>query len=144
MFWAEIYKISEFLSENFYLFIFVVKFSIYLNTRVFVMFLFRVEPFHQAKQFWQSCLPWKCTPAGIQHRNNVKLTPRRWKRRIDVVSTLCARWDIHFSSFSYFSRKTGWMLKCQTLFSANLSSAEFAFSVQLIFGRRQIFLFSRK
>ena len=35
MFWAGIWKISEFLSENF-LFL-VVKFSIYLNKRVFVM-----------------------------------------------------------------------------------------------------------
>ena len=38
MFWAEIWKISEFLSENFHFFFFlVVKFSIYLNRRVFVM-----------------------------------------------------------------------------------------------------------
>ena len=35
MFWAEIWKISEFLSENFPFL--VVKFSIYLNRRVFVM-----------------------------------------------------------------------------------------------------------
>ena len=35
MFWAEIWKISEFLSENFHL---VVKFSIYLNRLVFVMY----------------------------------------------------------------------------------------------------------
>ena len=35
MFWAEIRKISEFLSENFQFL--VVKFSIYLNRRVFVM-----------------------------------------------------------------------------------------------------------
>ena len=35
MFWAEIWKISEFLSENFQFL--VVKFSIYLNRRVFVM-----------------------------------------------------------------------------------------------------------
>ena len=39
MFWAEMWKISEFLSENF-LFL-VVKFSIYLNRRVFVMALLR-------------------------------------------------------------------------------------------------------
>ena len=36
MFWAEIWKISEFWSENFHFFL-VVKFSIYLNRRVFVM-----------------------------------------------------------------------------------------------------------
>ena len=35
MFWVEIYKISEYLSENFQFW--VVKFSIYLNRRVFVM-----------------------------------------------------------------------------------------------------------
>ena len=35
MFWAEIWKISEFLSENFHFL--EVKFSIYLNRRVFVM-----------------------------------------------------------------------------------------------------------
>ena len=35
MFWAEIWKTSEFLSENFQFL--VVKFSIYLNRRVFVM-----------------------------------------------------------------------------------------------------------
>ena len=35
MFWAEIWKISEFLSENFQFL--VVKFSIYLNGSVFVM-----------------------------------------------------------------------------------------------------------
>ena len=35
MFWAEIWKISEFLSENFQFL--EVKFSIYLNGRVFVM-----------------------------------------------------------------------------------------------------------
>ena len=35
MFWAEIWKISEFLSENFQFW--VVKFSMYLNRRVFVM-----------------------------------------------------------------------------------------------------------
>ena len=35
MFWAEIWKISEFLSESFQFL--VVKFSIYLNRRVFVM-----------------------------------------------------------------------------------------------------------
>ena len=35
MFWAEIWKISEFLSENFQFL--VVKFSIYLNRHVFVM-----------------------------------------------------------------------------------------------------------
>ena len=35
MFWAEIWKISEFLSENFQFL--VMKFSIYLNRRVFVM-----------------------------------------------------------------------------------------------------------
>ena len=33
MFWAEIWKISEFLSENFQ-FVFVVKFSMYLNSRL--------------------------------------------------------------------------------------------------------------
>ena len=38
MFWAEIWKISEFLSENFQFL--VVKFSIYLNRRVFVMNFF--------------------------------------------------------------------------------------------------------
>ena len=37
MFWAEIWKISEFLSENFHFF--VVKFSIYLNRPVFAMLL---------------------------------------------------------------------------------------------------------
>ena len=35
MFWAEIWKIPEFLSENFQFF--VVKFSIYLNRHVFIM-----------------------------------------------------------------------------------------------------------
>ena len=35
MFWAEMWKISEFLSENFQ--VLVVKFSIHLNRRVFVM-----------------------------------------------------------------------------------------------------------
>ena len=35
MFWAEIRKISEFLSENFL--VLVVKFSVYLNRHVFVM-----------------------------------------------------------------------------------------------------------
>ena len=35
MFWAEIWKISEFLSENFQFL--VMKFSIYLNRRVFIM-----------------------------------------------------------------------------------------------------------
>ena len=34
MFWAEIWKIAEFLSENFQFL--MVKFSIYLNRRVFV------------------------------------------------------------------------------------------------------------
>ena len=38
MFWAEIWKISEFLSENFQFL--VVKFSIYLNRPVFVMTIF--------------------------------------------------------------------------------------------------------
>ena len=38
MFWAEIWKISEFLSENFQFL--EVKFSIYLNRRVFVMLQF--------------------------------------------------------------------------------------------------------
>ena len=37
MFWAEIWKISEFLFENFQFM--VVKFSIYLNRRVFVMII---------------------------------------------------------------------------------------------------------
>ena len=37
MFWAEIWKISEFLSENFQLL--VVKFSVYLNRHVFIMIL---------------------------------------------------------------------------------------------------------
>ena len=37
IFWAEIWKISEFLSENFQFFFFAVKISIYLNRRVFVM-----------------------------------------------------------------------------------------------------------
>ena len=37
MFWAEIGKISDFLSENFHFL--VVKFSVYLNRRVFVMLL---------------------------------------------------------------------------------------------------------
>ena len=37
LFWAEIWKISEFLSENFQFLI--VKFSIYLNRRVFIMSL---------------------------------------------------------------------------------------------------------
>ena len=37
MFWAEIWKIWEFLSENFHFFL-EIKFSIYLNRRVFVMF----------------------------------------------------------------------------------------------------------
>ena len=35
MFWEEIWKISEFLSENFQFL--VVKFSTYLNSRVFIM-----------------------------------------------------------------------------------------------------------
>ena len=39
MFWAEIWKISAFLSENFQ--ILVVKCSIYLNGRVFVMIIIR-------------------------------------------------------------------------------------------------------
>ena len=38
MFWAEIWKLSEFLSENFH-FSLAVEFSVYLNRRVFVMFL---------------------------------------------------------------------------------------------------------
>ena len=38
MFWAEMWKISEFLSENFQFL--VVKFSTYLNRRVFVMLFF--------------------------------------------------------------------------------------------------------
>ena len=37
MFWAEIWKISEFLFENFQFM--VVKFSIYFNRRVFVMII---------------------------------------------------------------------------------------------------------
>ena len=40
MFWAEIWKISEFLSENFQFL--EVKFSIYLNRHVFVMSIFFV------------------------------------------------------------------------------------------------------
>ena len=36
MFWAEMWKISQFLSENFQFL--EVKFSIYLNRRVFVMY----------------------------------------------------------------------------------------------------------
>ena len=48
MFWAEIWKISAFLSENFKFLI--AKFSIYLNRRVFVMccsiFLFVLRWFH--------------------------------------------------------------------------------------------------
>ena len=35
MFWAEIWKISDFLSENFHFL--VVQFSVYLNRRIFVM-----------------------------------------------------------------------------------------------------------
>ena len=38
MFWAEIWKLLEFLSENFQFL--VVKFSIYLNRRVFIMVAF--------------------------------------------------------------------------------------------------------
>ena len=43
MFWAKIRKISEFLSENFQ--VWVVAFSIYLNRRVFVMCFFRFRFF---------------------------------------------------------------------------------------------------
>ena len=39
MFWAEIWKISEFLSENFRFFFLVIKFSVYLNRHVFVMII---------------------------------------------------------------------------------------------------------
>ena len=41
MFWAEIWKISEFLSENFQFL--VVKFSIYLNRHIFVMELWKIH-----------------------------------------------------------------------------------------------------
>ena len=41
MFWAEIWKISEFLSENFHFL--VVKFSVYLNRHVFIMSLIGCE-----------------------------------------------------------------------------------------------------
>ena len=52
MFWAEIWKISEFLSENFQFL--EVKFSIYLNRHVFVMYASSKDP----KQFCnlRSCL----------------------------------------------------------------------------------------
>ena len=50
MFWAEIWKLSEFLSENFLFFFFffflVVKFSVYLNRRVFVMLSLVLEWLH--------------------------------------------------------------------------------------------------
>ena len=42
MFWAETWKISEFLSENFHFL--VVKFSVYLNGLVFLMFNIKTAP----------------------------------------------------------------------------------------------------
>ena len=43
IFWAEIWKISEMLSENFHFLL--VKCSVYLNRRVFVMIFFRCVSF---------------------------------------------------------------------------------------------------
>ena len=60
MFWAEVWKISEFLSENFRFL--VVKFSVYLNRHVFVMnlhqegthfFPLRVAPLEAINSFLQ-------------------------------------------------------------------------------------------
>ena len=68
MFWAEIWKISAFFSENFHFL--VVKFSVYLNRRVFLMengYIFRVvnavklanlsseKFFFYSKRKWASC-----------------------------------------------------------------------------------------
>ena len=54
MFWTEIWKISEFLSENFQFL--VVKFSIYLNRHVFVMlglnFTFYTLPYDSGEVLW--------------------------------------------------------------------------------------------
>ena len=53
IFWAEIWKISEFLSENFQFL--VVKFSVYLNRHVFVMVSDCCRAWSQSTLFGQGC-----------------------------------------------------------------------------------------
>ena len=52
MFWAEIWKISEFLSVNFHVFL-LVKISVYLHRRVFVMYV------KSHLQMWKFLHLWK-------------------------------------------------------------------------------------
>ena len=71
MFWAEIWKMSEFLSENFQFL--EVKFSIYLNRRVFVML---------PHSFWFWTFPNDCCQANClvvtfwtSNKKSMALTP---------------------------------------------------------------------
>ena len=53
MFWAEVWKISGFLSKNFHFL--VVEFSVYLNRRVFVMVHLACEPSDDQSAYAEGC-----------------------------------------------------------------------------------------
>ena len=63
MFWAEIWKISDFLSENFQFL--VVKFSIYLNRHIFVMTRSMLINWHQCRCYATDCILFQKHKHGI-------------------------------------------------------------------------------
>ena len=78
MFWAEIWKISAFLSENFQFL--VVKFSIYLNRHVFVMAFLHISIFFQKEVYTkqericshgEQILSFSCKPPFRKDRNTI-------------------------------------------------------------------------
>ena len=92
MFWAEIWKRSEVLIEIFSFFVLVVKFSIYLNRRVFVM---------EREELWISC-----TSHNAFYTPTYCITKTRLFKYTENFTTKNGNFsDKKFWYFSYFCSK---------------------------------------
>ena len=86
MFWAEM-KISEILSENFQFL--VVKFSIYLNRRVFVMFVIHIDQTVANMHFEEGLVHDLALEAGYERLLYI-LQTTFWKTVFDLITALWA------------------------------------------------------
>ena len=112
MFWAEIWKISEFLSENF-LFL-VVKFSIYLNRRVFIMkttanyvgwrHKSRISPWKYKWRYQETSVTiTKRSPPEAPKKRKRKINPSKWHNQAMNISQCWWRNPNKWYNHSYLS-----------------------------------------
>ena len=90
MFWAETWKISHFLPDNFQFL--VLKFSIYLNMRVFVMQLFGIVQILHQGRWW-----------NLIGRNLASLTQITRHLSCLLFMCHCSQGSFFFGSFFYYT-----------------------------------------